>query len=78
MKTTFESYEELAEAMCEGGGILHNQNCPGYQGCADWQLGVMTFARWLDYLGMPHPVTDGKRGFYEFSNSSCKPHKEKL
>ena len=69
MKTVYETYGELADAMCDGEGILHTINCPGPNGCLDWQKGVRNFAAWLDYIGMKVPVTDGKKGFYEFNRS---------
>jgi len=72
MKTTYESFEELADAMCKGEGILHLHNCPasGEDGeidyCIPWQRGVKSFAEWLDHIGVKVKISDDAESFYDF------------
>lgn len=67
MIRTYESFRELADAMCKGEGILHAFNCPGATGCLDWQQGVRGFAEWLDHIGAKVTVPDGAEDFYHFT-----------
>jgi hypothetical protein len=72
MKTTYETFDELAEAMCKGEGTLHAINCPEDRhpgSCIPWQQGVRAFAQWLDHIGCKVEVTDGPDGFYSFVSS---------
>lgn len=66
MKRIYESFEELANAMTNGEGRLHSYNCPGVDGCLDWQNGVLDFAGWLDHIGMKVKITDGAENFYDY------------
>ena len=70
MKQTYESFEELADAMTRGEGILHHQNCPEAHGvknsCIPWQQGVRAFAEWLDHIGVKVEMDDKAENFYEF------------
>lgn len=66
MKRVYENFEELADAMCKGEGILHAFNCPGAEGCLDWQKGVRNFAEWLDHIGATVQITDSAESFYDF------------
>ena len=71
MKRTYESFEELAAAMCDGEGVLHAFNCArnrydGADPCLLWQTGVQTFAEWLDHIGLKVEITDAAENFYEF------------
>ena len=72
MKKTYETFEELAEAMCNGDGLLHLFNCvvndDKFQGdyCIAWQKGVKNFAEWLDYIGVKINIDDKQENFYEF------------
>lgn len=72
MKTIYETFEQLANAMCKGGGALHAFNCP-YGGpdrpnddCISWQRGVRDFAGWLDHIGVKVEVSDTAETFYEY------------
>ncbi len=69
MKRVYENYAELADAMCYGGGVLHSMNCPGVEGCLDWQKGVRDFAAWLDHIGVKFEITDSAEEFYDFINA---------
>ena len=72
MKRTYESFEELANEMTKGEGILHFYNCvlhdKGFKDdtCIAWQLGVQSFAEWLDHIGVKIEITDDAEDFYEF------------
>ena len=71
MKITYESFDELADAMCKGEGVLHAMNCPednGHPGsCIAWQQGVRAFAQWLDHIGCKVEITnDAVPDFYGF------------
>ncbi len=71
MKTTYESFRELADTMCAGDGRLHSFNCPyGKENapkddCLSWQHGIRDFAGWLDHIGVKVEVTD-HRSFYDY------------
>ncbi len=70
MIKTYESYAELAEAMCAGEGILHLYNCAQHEGitdpCGAWQRGVTSFAEWLDHIGCKVAIPDKAEDFYNF------------
>ena len=69
MIRTYETFEELADAMCKGGGILHLYNCAQHNKvdpCIAWQAGVRGFAEWLDHIGCKISVPDKSEDFYEF------------
>lgn len=66
MKHVYESFKELAKVMTDGSGVLHQQNCPGFDGCIDWQSGVLDFAEWLDFIGVKVKVDDSMESFYSF------------
>jgi hypothetical protein len=66
MKTVYESFSELAEAMTAGDGLLHKRNCPGENDCIAWQRGVKDFAGWLDHIGVKPQITDGAEDFYDY------------
>ena len=84
MKNIYESYDELASAMTEGGGILHAYNCAqnalGREGvdtiyndpCMSWQKGIKDFAGWLDHIGAKIEIIDGAEGFYEYIREQGK------
>lgn len=78
MKRTYETFYELAEAMCEGEGILHLYNCvvndDKFYGdhCIAWQTGVKDFAEWLDHIGIKVDIIDGKENFYQFMSKQHK------
>ena len=69
----YQSFEELASAMCKGEGLLHLRNCAlhrygeGGDACLLWQSGVMSFAEWLDHLGVVVKIPDTAENFYEFA-----------
>lgn len=71
MKRTYESFEELAKCMVDGGKILHVFNC-AYENdkipdkCCAWQKGVEDFAGWLDHIGIKITVTDTAQNFYDY------------
>lgn len=70
MTTIYETFEELAEAMCKGEGILHMFNCAEHRGvsaCVAWQSGVNAFAEWLDHIGCKVAIPDKAEDFYTFS-----------
>ncbi len=70
MISTYESFEELADAMCRGEGILHLYNCAQHRdvdACLAWQSGVRTFAEWLDHIGCKVEIPDKAEDFYTFS-----------
>ncbi len=67
---TYETFDELADAMTKGEGILHLYNCAQHHGidpCFAWQSGVRDFAQWLDHIGCKIMINDGSESFYEFS-----------
>lgn len=77
MKTTYESFQELANAMTAGEGVLHGNNCTEtYSGavrdaayndpCMAWQKGVHDFAGWLDHIGATVNITDSAENFYDY------------
>jgi len=71
MKKIYESFEELADAMCAGEGILHAYNCAQNRytngdPCMSWQTGVQTFAQWLDHIGVKVEIPDDAEDFYAF------------
>jgi hypothetical protein len=78
MKRTYESFDELAEAMTKGEGLLHMFNChaekdPFYKDhCCAWQSGIRDFAEWLDHIGVKAGITDGAENFYEFTAKKYK------
>lgn len=78
MIKTYQNFEELAEAMVEGGSELHARNCPyvpysnQQDPCIDWQRGVSDFAEWLDHVGAKVKVSDGAEDFYEFTAKQYK------
>jgi hypothetical protein len=72
MKTTYESFEELAGAMTRGEGRLHQCNCPGEDECLVWQTGVSDFAEFLDHIGLKVSITDQKEDFYAFMSKRAK------
>ena len=70
MIKTYESFTELADAMCDGNVVLHLYNCAQNREidpCIAWQSGVRSFAEWLDHIGVKVEVPDKVEGFYEFS-----------
>ena len=70
MIITYESFEELADKMCEGDGGLHRCNCAQNREidpCLAWQSGVRTFAEWLDHIGVKVEIPDKAEDFYDFS-----------
>lgn len=72
MKKTYESFEELAEAMTMGEGILHADNCAPHRNvdpCFAWQHGVNSFAEWLDHIGVKVEIDDKAENFYDFMAS---------
>lgn len=71
MKKIYESFEDLANAMVDGEGLLHSYNCinddEAYEDpCCAWQHGVTSFAEWLDHIGVKVNITDGAKNFYDF------------
>jgi hypothetical protein len=67
MIRTYESFSELADAMTDGECILHTNNCPGSDGCIDWQRGVQSFAGWLDHIGVKVLIPDDAIDFYRYA-----------
>ena len=81
MITTYESFEELAECMCMGEGVLHALNCvdnhkgfisDGDGNCIAWQQGVQCFAEWLDHIGVKVNISDQQEDFYDFMSKKYK------
>ena len=72
MRHIYESFEELADCMCEGTGILHSMNCPhgteraSNEPCLNWQAGVRDFAGWLDHIGITINISDKANDFYTY------------
>lgn len=72
MLRTYENFEELADAMTDGNGILHHFNCHSdkesfYKDhCFAWQSGVKDFAEWLDHIGVKVEISDKAENFYNF------------
>ncbi len=67
----YETFEELADAMCRGDSILHLYNCAKNRNvdpCLAWQSGVRTFAEWLDHIGCKvEMLNKPAETFYEFT-----------
>lgn len=79
MIKTYESFEELADTMTDGEGILHLYNCaknekdPFYDDpCMSWQKGVTDFAEWLDHIGLKVEIPDKAEDFYDFLRRGFK------
>jgi len=72
MKTTYETFAELAEAMTDGGGILHHSSPHSGDDCMPWQHGVKDFAGWLDHIGVKVSVSDGAEDFYAYVRRKTK------
>lgn len=64
--TTYENFSELADAMCDGEGVLHLYNCPGTDECLAWQQGVRDLAGWLDHIGAKIRISDRADSFYDY------------
>jgi len=72
MKRVYENFTELANAMCNGEGMLHRVNCPGPEGCIHWQNGVRDFAGWLDHIDAKTTVIDETKDFYSYMREKTK------
>lgn len=82
MIRTYENFEELAECMCDGEGILHMYNCVANYDkiyadpCYAWQTGINNFAEWLDHIGVEVEIPENGEDFYKFIAKKYK-HKQK-
>lgn len=75
----YKSFEELAQAMTDGDGELHSLYCAEDNSednagcCISWQRGVLSFAEWLDSLGIKVEVTNVYKNITVPHKNDCRP-----